>query len=102
MEIALEVEQEHFEKGRAIVEGRAAAEARHATEALGTASDPHRIDAVLEAAILVEADIGGGKTEIPAALLAMDPPPGGEPPPPHPGRGRPRPPPPMPPPGGPR
>src|SRR5260370_27081151 len=59
IEIALEVEQEHFEQGRAIVEGRAAAEARHATEALGTASDPHRIDAVLEAAILVEADIGG-------------------------------------------
>ena len=36
------------------------------------AADPHRIDAVLETAILVEADIGGGVAEIAAALLAMD------------------------------
>src|ERR1700692_46765 len=72
IEIAAEVEQEHFEQRRAIIEGRAAAEARHAIEPLGTAADPHRIDAVLEAAILVEADIGGGIAEIAAAFLAME------------------------------
>src|SRR5258708_623369 len=76
IEIAREIEQEHFEQWRAIVEGRAAAEARHAIEShliLSLApSDPHRIDAVLEAAILVEANIGGGIAEIAAAFLAMD------------------------------
>ena len=35
-------------------------------------ADPHRIDAVLEPAILVEPDIGGGIAEIAAALLAVD------------------------------
>src|SRR5215217_4100394 len=34
IEVALEVEQEHFEQRRAIVEGRAAAEARNRIEAL--------------------------------------------------------------------
>src|SRR5205823_4058043 len=76
IEVALEVEQEHFEQRRAIVEGRAAAEARDRIEARLVlplaAADPHRIDAVLETAILVEADIGGGVAEIAAALLAMD------------------------------
>ena len=37
-----------------------------------TTTHPHRVDAVLEPAILVEADIGGGITEITAAFLAMD------------------------------
>ena len=35
-------------------------------------ADPHRIDAVLQPAILVEADIGGGVAEVAAAFLAMD------------------------------
>src|SRR5882757_4656239 len=72
VKIALEIEQEYFQQRRAIVEGRAAAEACDAIEALGTTADPHRIDAVLEAAVLVEADIGGGIAELAAAFLAMD------------------------------
>jgi len=72
IEIALEIEQEYFQQRRAIVEGRAAAEAGDAIKALGTPADPHRIDAVLEAAVLVEADIGCGITELAAAFLAMD------------------------------
>src|SRR5204863_1977802 len=76
IEVALEVEHEHFEQRRAVIKSRTAAEARdrvepHLVVSLA-AADPHGIDAVLEAAILVEADIGGGVAEIAAALLAMD------------------------------
>src|SRR5205085_2240472 len=64
------------EQRRAIVEGRAAAEARDAVEPhlilSLAAADPHGIDAVLQLAVLVEADIDGGKAEVAAALLAMD------------------------------
>src|SRR5271169_3627619 len=72
IEVAIEIEQEGFQERRAIVEGRAAAEARDAVDPLAATADPHRIDAVLEAAILVEPDIGGGIAEVAAALLAMD------------------------------
>src|SRR6202165_3856990 len=76
IEIALEIEQEELQQRRAIVEGRAAAEAGDAIKAhlvLSLAmADPNRIDAMLEPAVLVEADIGGGIAEIAAAFLAMD------------------------------
>src|SRR5882757_2732355 len=72
VEVALEIEQEHFEQRRAIVEGRATAVAGDTIDARGPAADPHRIDAVLERAVLVEADIGGGIAEIAAAPFAMD------------------------------
>ena len=76
IEVALEAEQEHFEQRRAIVEGRTAAEACDGVKTFLifslTATDPHRIDAMLEAAILVETDIGGGIAEIAAAFLAVD------------------------------
>src|ERR1700681_3932456 len=76
IEIALEIEQEYLQQRRAIVEGRAATEAGDAIKAhlvlSLTMADPHRIDAVLEPAVLVEADIGGGIAEIAAAFLAMD------------------------------
>ena len=72
VEVALEVEQEHFQQRRAVVEGRAAAETGDAVEQLAVMADPHRIDAVLEAAIPVEFHVGGGIAEVAAAFFAVD------------------------------
>src|SRR4029078_2444628 len=41
-------------------------------EALAVQADAHRIDAMLEAAISVEPDIGGGIAEVAAAFFAVD------------------------------
>src|SRR5450631_1650794 len=72
IEIAVEVEQEHLQQWRAVVESGTAAETGDAVETRLAAADPDRVDAVLEPAILVEPDIGGGIAEIAAAFLAMD------------------------------
>src|SRR5271155_151307 len=79
IEVALEIEQEDFQQRRAVVESRAAAKTRHPVEALITLTDAHRIDTVLETAILVEPDVGGRIAEVAAAFLAMDDFPGNEP-----------------------
>src|SRR6202453_1670631 len=70
--VALEVEQEDFQQRRAIVEGRTPAKTRDPVEAPVAQADAHRIDAVLEAAILVEPDIGGRVAEVATAVLAME------------------------------
>src|SRR2546429_136768 len=51
---------------------RAAPKTRYAIKTLKPAPDPHRIDAVLEPTILVEADVGRGVAKIAAAFLAMN------------------------------
>ena len=50
VEVAVEVEQEHFEQRRAVVERRPAAEIGDAVIAHVADADAHRIDAVLEPA----------------------------------------------------
>src|SRR5262249_14355465 len=66
IKVSLEVEQEDFQEWRAVVEGRATAEARDAVEAFKVTADPHGIDAMLQPAIIVEPDVGGGIAEFAA------------------------------------
>src|SRR5262249_2284441 len=72
VQVGVEVEQEHFEQGRAIIEHWAAAEARHAILTLAADIGPHGINAMLEVAGRIEPEIGSGKAEITPALIAMD------------------------------
>src|SRR6476469_7006289 len=84
IEIAAEIEQKNFEQRRAIVEGGAAAEAGDPVEArlmlafvvavilAWPSADPHGVNAMLEPAVVVETDVGGGIAEIAAAFLAMN------------------------------
>ena len=72
VEVAVEIEQEHFQQRRAGVEHRPYAETGDAVIALAGDRHPHRIDAVLEAAGRVEPDIGSGEAEFAAALFAVD------------------------------
>src|SRR5258708_11502932 len=65
VEIALEIEQENLQQRRAIVEGGTAAETGDAVKTLDPAADPHRIDAMLEAAACGKATIGGGAPRLP-------------------------------------
>src|SRR5258708_16325849 len=74
VEVALKIEQEDFQQRRAVVEGRTAAEARDAIQPLSSPADPHRINAVLQPPMLVEADIGGRIAGIAAAVLGVVPP----------------------------
>src|SRR5262245_7913483 len=71
VEIAGKVEQEGFEQHGALVEHRPPSEARDAVVATPAHARAHRVDAVLEAAGGVEAQIGGGIAEVPPALVAV-------------------------------
>src|SRR5262249_61535971 len=72
IEVAGKIEQKDFEQHGAGIEHRAPAEARDAVVAALADADPHRVDAVLEAAGRIEPQIGGGKAEVTAALVAVD------------------------------
>ena len=71
IEIAGEVEQEDFEQHRALVEHRPPSKAGDAVITTCAHVHAHRIDAVLEAATGIEAQIRGGIAELPPALVAM-------------------------------
>src|SRR5260370_2949738 len=62
----------HFEQRRPVIERRAAPEARDAVANLAVNAGADRIDAVLEPAIGVELEVGGGKPEPAAAAVAGD------------------------------
>src|SRR5579872_1124436 len=72
IEVVVEIEQENLKERRAIIKGRTAAKTGDAVKTPLAETDAHRIDAVLETAILVEPDIGGGIAEVAAAFFAMD------------------------------
>src|SRR6266700_3142693 len=63
VEFAGEIEQMHFEQRRPIIERRAAAEARDAVADLAMNAGADRVDAVLEPALGVELEVGGGIPE---------------------------------------
>ena len=71
IKVAGEIEQEDLEQHRAVVERGAPAEARHSVIARAADADPHRIDAVLEAAIRAEPEVRGRVAERAPALVAM-------------------------------
>ena len=73
VEVAGKIEEEDFEERRAVVEGRPPAVARDAVEdrAVG-ALQADRVDAVAEAAIGAEPDVGGREAEFAAAAVAGD------------------------------
>src|SRR5260370_27831470 len=62
----------HFEQRRPVIERRAAPEARDAVANLAVNAGADRIDAVLEPAIGVELEVGGGIPEPAAAAVAGD------------------------------
>src|SRR6185437_9642217 len=72
IEVAVEVEQEHFQEGRAVVEHRPHAEAGDAIMALAADANAHGIDAVLETASRIELDVGGRKAKIAPAFFPVD------------------------------
>src|SRR6185437_10415407 len=72
IEVAVEVEQEHFQQRRASVEHRPHAEAGDAVMAFAADANAHRVDAVLETASRIEFDVGGRKAKIAPALVAVD------------------------------
>src|SRR5215468_1327966 len=71
VEIAGKIEQKGFEQHRALVEHRPPSEARDAVVVTPARAHPHRVDAMLEAAGGVEAQIGGGIAEVASTLVAV-------------------------------
>src|SRR5262249_14520760 len=71
IEIAVEIEQEHFEQDGAYVEHRPAAEIRNAVVASFANPDAHGINSVAEAAGRIEPQVCGRIAEGAAALVAM-------------------------------
>src|ERR1700694_207281 len=62
----------HFEQRRPVIERGAAAEARDAVADLAANAGADRIDAVLEPAIRIEPQVGGGKPQPAPAPVAGD------------------------------
>src|ERR1700730_16954665 len=72
VKLAGKIEQVHLEERRPVAEGRPAAEFRAPIVDAALEADPHRIDAVLEAARRIELHVGGRVAEIAPALVAVD------------------------------
>ncbi len=71
VEVAGEIEQEHFEQHGADVEHRPAAEARDPVVAAPADADAHRVDAVAQPAGRIEPQVGGRIAELAPALVAV-------------------------------
>src|SRR5262249_39296895 len=70
VEVAVEVEQERFEDGGAVIEGGAGAEVCGACIVAAPRGDTDGIDAVGQARAWGQGDVGGGKAQVRAALGA--------------------------------
>src|SRR5262249_50609565 len=70
VEVAVEIEQERFEEGCAVVEGWAGAEVCGTCIMVTARGDAHGIDAVGQRGAWGQGDVGGGKAQTSAALGA--------------------------------
>src|ERR1700726_2728770 len=69
---AEKIKKKDFEQPGAGVKHRPPAETRHPVVAPPADTDAHRVNAVAQPACRVEHEVGGGKAELAAALVAVD------------------------------